>query len=110
MDKQLEKLEVACQEDKNDTISLEDYSPDKQLFFSVRDDWGTSEIYVSVEDAEKMRDWLTVFCQKYKKQEPEEVENFEDQILKTIVDQLPDAKLEEMPSPQLEDYSEALFK
>ena len=89
MTEELEKIEIECQVNENDTIRLEDYSPDKQLLFSMRDDWGTSEIYISVEDAEKMRDWLTVFCQKYKKQEPEEVENFEDQIL-TIVDQLPE--------------------
>lgn len=67
MDKRLEKLEVECQVNEDDTIRLEDYPPDKQALVSIRDDWGTSELFISVEDATKIRDWWIAFCERYRK-------------------------------------------
>lgn len=93
MDKQLEKLEVECQLNENDTISLEDYPPDKQALVSIQDDWGTSELFFSVEDAKKMRDWWIAFCEKYENNDflqQSLAQTLEDQILQSIVDQLPD--------------------
>lgn len=62
MDKELEKLEVECQVNEDDTLRLEDYPPDKQALVSIRD---TSELFISVEDATKIRDWWIAFCEKY---------------------------------------------
>lgn len=92
MDKELEKLEVECQENEDDTIRLEDYPPDKQALVSIRDDWGTSELYISVEDAKKMRDWWIAFCEKYENNDILQnslAHSIEDDILKSIVDQMP---------------------
>lgn len=76
MDKELEKIEFESQENENDTIRLEDYPPDKQAIVSIQDDWGTSELFISVEDAKKMRDWWIAFCEKYAK-EPESTVDLE---------------------------------
>lgn len=53
MTKEIEKLEVECQVNEDDTIRLEDYPPDKQAVVSIRD--------------EKIRDWWIAFCEKYAK-------------------------------------------
>lgn len=93
MDKDLEKMEVECQVNGNDTIRLEDYPPDKQAHVSIQDVWGTSEMFISVEDAKKMRDWWIAFCEKYENNDflqQSLAQTLEDQILQSIVDQLPD--------------------
>lgn len=72
MNEKLKDLVVKCKEDPSETLRLNDCSYDGQVLVEMDlYDGFKSFIYVSKEDAPKIRDWWITFCEKHEKENTE---------------------------------------